>query len=314
MRALLGILAVVAGPVWADPVRVATVPIWKSVQATVETRDRIGARARLGGTLVDLAVSEGDAVAAGQVIAEVRDDKLAFQLSAMDAQLTAAQAQLANATAELERGKNLSSQGVTTAQKLDALRTAVDVATGQIAALTAQRKVIEEQVAEGQVLAPVAGRVIAVPATRGAVLMPGEVVAEIAGGGTFLRLAVPERHAASLRQGDVLQIEGPAGVTEGRLVKIYPLIQSGRVQADVEVQGLAEDFVAARILVRLPVGQREALLVPAAAIRTRQGLDFVATTQGERAVVPGDPVTLDGQPMVEILSGLDASDQIEAGK
>ena len=91
-------------------------------------------------------------------------------------------------------GEDLLKNGVTTTQRVDALRTQVDVLKGQIATLAAQTEVVAQQAKEGVVLSPVAGRVLDVPLTRGAVLMPGEVVAVIGGGGTFLRIAVPERH------------------------------------------------------------------------------------------------------------------------
>ena len=68
---------------------------------------------------------------------------------------------------------------------------------------------IRQQAKEGVVLAPVAGRVLDVPVTKGAVVMPGEVVAVIGGGGTFLRIAVPERHATALDAGDTIRITGP---------------------------------------------------------------------------------------------------------
>ena len=62
----------------------------------------------------------------------------------------------------------------------------------------------------------------------------------------------------------------------GRLARIYPLIENGRVVADVEVDGLSETFVDARVLVRLPVGSRETLMVPVTALVQHSGLDFVA--------------------------------------
>ena len=46
------------------------------------------ARARLGGTLVRLTVAEGDAVAQGDVLAEIVDEKLGFQLAALEARLS----------------------------------------------------------------------------------------------------------------------------------------------------------------------------------------------------------------------------------
>lgn len=288
---------------------------WKAVYGRIETRDRLPARARLGGTLVDLAVQPGDSVTAGQVLARIVDEKLAYQLAALQSQETAVKAQLANAEADLARGTELKQQGVTTAQRLDALRTQVDVLRGQLAALAAQAEVIAQQQAEGAVLAPVAGRVLEVPVARGAVLMPGETVATIAGGGTFLRLSVPERHAAALREGDPILIDATltdavADGAQGRIVKLYPLIAGGRVMADVEVPGLSDRFVDARVLVRLPTGMSMALIVPETALATRNGLDFVtvetATGPQQRVVVPGQ--RLQGQ--VEILSGLEAGERL----
>jgi RND family efflux transporter MFP subunit len=310
------LMAIILGSAaMADSVTVEPVAIteWKAVYGRVEARDRIPARARLGGTLVSLTVAEGDVVAQGDVLAEIVDEKLGFQLSALDAQNGALQAQLANAQAELARGEELLAQGVTTAQRLDALRTQVDVVTGQIAALAAQRQVVAQQAAEGAVPAPVAGRVLDVPVAQGAVVMPGEAVAQLGGGGIFLRLAVPERHAADLTEGDAIEIEGPEGTVTGRLAKVYPLIENGRVVADVEVEGLTDRFVDARVLVRLPVGEREALLVPEAALVTRGGLDFVAVEgAGLRTVVPGARVTVAGAAMVEVLTGLTAGDAVLA--
>ena len=60
---------------------------WKAVYGRIEARDLVSARARLGGTVVELLVTEGDTVEAGQKIATVRDDKLAFQAAALDAQM-----------------------------------------------------------------------------------------------------------------------------------------------------------------------------------------------------------------------------------
>ena len=313
--ALAAALALAALPLVAEPVTVAPAAVteWKAVYGRIEARDRIPARARIGGTLVELTVSEGATVAAGQPIARIVDAKLDFQLGAIDAQLQALASQLDNAEAELKRGEELLARGVTTAQRLDALRTQVEVLAGQIAAQEAQKRVVQQQADEGTVLAPIGGRVLSVPVAAGAVAMPGEVVAVIGGGGFFLRLAVPERHAADLSEGAAIAIETPEGAAEGQLAKLYPQIENGRVVADVEVEGLDADFVDARVLVRLPIGTRQAILLPEAAVSTRSGLDFVTveTPEGpiERTVVTG--AHADG--MVEIVTGLAAGDVVVTG-
>jgi multidrug efflux pump subunit AcrA (membrane-fusion protein) len=213
-----------------------------------------------------------------------------------------------NAQTELKRGEDLLSRGVTTVQRLDALRTQVDVLSGQIEASQANKRVIEQQAADGVVLAPTSGRVLDVPVTQGAVLMPGEAIAVVGGGGFFLRLAIPERHATSLTEGAEISIEGLNAT--GTLARIYPQIENGRVIADVDVPGLSNAFVDARVLVRIPVGKRLALAVPVGALITRSGLDFVAVKQGDevilRTVVPGERQG----DMVEILTGLQAGDAV----
>jgi hypothetical protein len=72
--------------------------------------------------------------------------------------------------------------------------------------------------------------------------------------------------------------------------------------------------VNARVLVELPVGERDALLVPAAAVSSRFGLDYVQVAEGEatvdRAVVIGERIEHDGVPMVEIVTGLTTGDMV----
>jgi RND family efflux transporter MFP subunit len=291
----------------------AAVTDWKAVYARIEARDRIPARARLGGTLVELNVTEGDLVDAGQPLARIVDEKLDFQMNALDAQLQALESQLANAQSELTRGEELLQRGVTTAQRLDSLRTQVEVYNNQIDATKAERRVLEQQVAEGTVLAPIAGRALDVPVAAGAVVQPGEAVATIGGGGFFLRLAVPERYAGTFEEGDTIQIETD-DIGEGKLARVYPQIDNGRVIADVEVEGLDDAFVDARVLVRLPIGERTALLVPYDAVETVSGIDFVAIQDGDKAVrrvvVLGGHQTINGTDMVEVVTGLEAGQEV----
>jgi RND family efflux transporter MFP subunit len=312
--ALIGFLAT-APFAHAESLTLALQPVtdWKAVYGQIEPQTRLPARARLGGTLVMLEVAEGDRVEAGQVLARVVDEKLALRLRFIDAQEQSLQSQLANAQSELERGEVLLQRGVTTVQRLDALRTQVDVLVGQIESNRAERSVVEQQASEGDVLAPITGVVLTVPAAAGAVVMPGETVATLAGGGFFLRLAIPERHARALVEGDAIRIDGAGDSATGRIARIYPQIDNGRVSADVAVEGLSDAFVAARVLVRLAVGNRTALLVPQDAITTRAGLDFVtleAPQQGERVVMLGQRHEMDGVVLREVLSGLNAGDTV----
>ncbi|KPF86350.1 hypothetical protein IP70_08635 [alpha proteobacterium AAP38] len=327
MRALLLpvlALTLLVPPVMAAdgdfPVALLKLPDEKSVYATVETVNAIPARVRTGGTITRLSVREGDAVTAGQVIASVGDQKLSLQQGALDAQIAAARAQMEQAQGDLERAEALSRNGFVTRQRLDELRTAANVAANALKARMAERAVLGQQMNEGQVLAPAAGRVLAVPVTPGTVVMPGETVAMIAERDYVLRLSVPERHAISLKAGDPVRLD-PDDLSpgeqagQGQITLVYPRISDGRVQADARVTGLGDYFVGQRVRVFVPTGERPVIIVPATYLTTRFGMDFAHLRQGASMVeVPvrrgqarPRPSMSDG---VEILSGLNDGDVV----
>lgn len=309
-------LALIAGAARAGEIKLVpvAVPEMKAVYGEVQARSVVPARARIAGTLVELAVTEGDRVRAGDVIARIKDDRTDFQVKAMDAELSGLKASLNNAKSELLRAQQLLKSGASTAQRVDQLQTQVDVIGTQMRSTDANRALLLEQVAQGAVLAPSDGLVLSVPVTRSAVIMAGETVAMIGGGGFYLRLAIPERHAAALRQGMEIRIDASGNALRGTLAKIYPQIAGGRVTADVTVPDLDTRFVGARLLVELPIGSHDALLVPASVVSTRSGIDFVSVRDGsaivERAVVAGEPHVQDGVEQVEILTGLAEGDRV----
>jgi RND family efflux transporter MFP subunit len=303
-------------------VKATTIPEMKAVFGQVESRIVVPARARIGGSVRELRVTQGDEVREGQAIAVVVDDKLALQLNAADAKIEALNSQLANARVQLERAQQLRASGSGTQVSLDQAKMQFEVATNQVAAAKAEKTVIEQSAREGTVFAPATGRVLTVPVTPGSVVMPGEDIARIAPGPYYLRLSLPERHASEITQGADVTV-GARGLTaagglsaahRGRIVKVYPEITDGRVIADVEVEGIGDYFVNERTLVSIPVGKRTMLAVPAAAIRTTHGVDYVrvATDAGamDVAVILGETFADKGAGRVEILTGLRDGDRI----
>jgi RND family efflux transporter MFP subunit len=320
----LCVAILLAEPAGAAEFTVTTVerPDYKAVFGRVESRDLVPARARLGGTILSLAVEEGSAVKAGDVVAVVVDDKLALQLGALDARLKALDAELKNANADLERAQKLLESGVVPRKQVEGFQTRVDVLTNQRVAAEAERSVLQQQRSEGEVIAPAPGRVLSVPVTEGSVVMAGETIARIAGGGYFLRLSLPERHAGQVKTGDEVLV-GSRGMTDlgekapagrGKVIKVYPEIDGGRVLADVEVEGLGDFFVGERTRVWIPVAQRRMTAVPATALATRSGVDYVRIVlpsgEAEVPVIAGERFEENGQAFVEILTGLNDGDKV----
>jgi len=295
-----------------------TVDDLKPVFATVDSVRTVEARTRIAGTLDRLAIREGDTVQPGEVVALVADPKLGLQRAALDARLDALAAQRRQAQLELERTRQLRLTGAATQARLDEAETAVQVIEAQLAAVRAERAVIDQQAREGEVLAPQSGRVLAVHAVAGAVVMPGEPIATIATDRYVLRLRIPERHARFLRAGDPVQV-GARGLSakdgvalgEGRIVLVYPRLEAGQVVADVEVAGLGDFFVGERVEVTIVGDRRETILIPESFLIRGAGVDLVRLQGGATVPVqPGPAHILGGVAMREILSGLRSGDVV----
>lgn len=288
----------------------------KAVFATVESVNVVPARARIGGSVAELKVDEGQQVERGQVIGAVGDEKLVLQLRALDAQIAALEAQLAQAQTSLTRAEDLFGRGTISKARLDETRTAYQVASGGLKARIADRSVVRQQLGEGDVLAPASGVVLAVPVTTRSVILPGETVAMIAERNYVLRLRVPERHARFLKAGDPVRLDADGSGNaprEGRIRLVYPKIEDGRVVADAEVEGLGEYFVGERVRVWVSGGERTTHVVPAGYLVTRFGIDYARIRRGdgftEVPVQRGGPMPRSGMPDgVEILSGLKDGD------
>lgn len=291
----------------------------KAVFATVESISVVPARGRIGGTVVQLGVREGDRVTRGQAIASIGDEKLGLQMKALDAQIEALQAQANQAQIDFTRIEGLVERGTLPRVKLDEARTALNVAENGLRARTAERAVVNQQLSEGQVLAPSDGRVLKKLVTVGSVVLPGDPIVTVAQQNFKLRLRVPERHARFLKTGDRIRIDGAelgdGASRSGVIDLVYPQIEEGRVIADASVEGLGEYFVGDRLRVWVSAGSRTAFVIPAGYVKTRFGIDYVQLVQAGRTVdvpvqrgreLPG-PSLPDG---LEILSGIRAGDQL----
>lgn len=294
-----------------------TVEDRKAVVATVEPVHQLVARSRIGGTVASLTTKEGEQAKPGQELAVIADPKLALQIQALDQRIRSQAAQRDKAASDAARTQELLKRGVSTQAQQDATKTALDVAERTLAAMMSDRDVIVQQIAEGKVLAPGAGRVLTVPISVGRVVMPGETIATLAEDKYILRMQLPERHARSLRAGDAVLIgarglaaDAPESVDklrQGRVRLVYPEIQGGRVIADVDVEGLGDYFVGERTRVYVSTGKREAILVPPAAVTRRAGVNYVRLKDGTDVVVQPGETRPEG---LEILSGLKAGDVV----
>lgn len=289
---------------------VVTTPVQekKFVFATLSPIDITYARSRTAGTIDGLSVDEGQEVKRGDIIAIVADEKQPLEIAAVDADLKSLTAEINLAKQELERIKRLSQRGVATKADLDKIESRNKVLASQYESLKAQREVLLERFSERQVLAPIDGRVLKVNVTNGTVVQPGENITQIATNLYILRLTLPERHARFLSENQAVTIylnnEQPS---IGKIIQIYPLIEKGRVTADIRVDALDSYFVGQRIKVAVPLYTIEKILIPKSLISTRYGIHYVHLKDfGEISIQTGQSY----EDKIEVLSGLKVGDEL----
>lgn len=288
----------------------------KAVFATVESISVVPARSRIGGTVTELHVREGDAVTRGQSIAVVGDEKLRLQQKSLDAQIEALQAQADQAQVDFDRIEGLVERGTLPRTNLDQSRTALNVAQNNLRARTAERDVVRQQQSEGQVLAPQDGRVLTRLVAIGSVVLPGDSVVTIAQQDYKLRLRIPEEHARFLKAGDRIRLDGDEfddhAAKWGVIDLVYPQIEEGRVIADARVEGISESFVGDRLRVWIAGGERSTIVIPSDYVTTRFGIDYVRLRR------PNDAISVPVQrgrvhPTPELPNGLEILSGIHAG-
>lgn len=290
---------------------------YRPVVARIEAGDTATARSRLQGVVTQLAIDEGDEVAAGTIVAVVLDETLNPQLSALASRVDGLNAQINQAEEDLERNQALFEKGFFPKARLDEQRTALDVLQRTRASAVAERRALLARQNEGRIRAPADARVTSVNVVDGAIVSPGEVIARFATLNGIVRLSLPERHAAQINEGETVTLRLPTrggGVRTATIVKVYPELRDGAVIADATVQGGLKALVGERVDVLAPVGERRAIRIPDRYVSTRYGVDFVRVKVGDRFI--DAPVALagsviDAEDQVEVLSGLRPGDVIE---
>lgn len=155
---LIVALAAVAGAVYIAVSRPASTGRF-SASGTIEATE-VNVGTQVGGALVDMAVSEGDRIKRGALIAKTDDSLLKSRLDQADAGLEAAQAQAGPG------GRGGNAQAVSAVAAVKQAQAGVDIA--------------KTQLGFASVTAPLSGEVLSVPQTEGENLTPGSIVAVLA--------------------------------------------------------------------------------------------------------------------------------------
>lgn len=292
-------------PVVVAPVEVRRTERVINFVGTLFGEEEVTLSALIEGQIKSIAVDLGDAIDAGQVVAEVHDDRLRAQLREIEAGW-------AKARADEVRGSQLVGQQVISPQEFETMQTAVRVKE-------AQRDTIKVLLDNAIVRAPLSGSVAKRLVSVGEFVRPGSPLFQLVADERLkLRGDVPERFAPELAVGQLVQIRVDAHsdtAFSGRLERISPT--ANKENRSVSIEAIVQNhdrrlkpgfFANANVVTKI---DDQALMVPETAVVKFAGVTKVFVVRDNVAyqheVRTG---TRGSQGLIEIESGVTANDQV----
>jgi RND family efflux transporter MFP subunit len=133
---------------------------------------RVGAER--GGRLVRVLVQEGQAVRAGQLLAEIESDEIRAALDEARARVSEAQAEVRLAELDRDRRRRLVDEMILATHDLDQATRDLDMARARVLTATASVARYEAQLRKSRILAPIGGTVIARQVDAGQTVETGD--------------------------------------------------------------------------------------------------------------------------------------------
>lgn len=283
-------------------------------------------RAKAGGTLVELRVSEGHRVAAGQTIGRIDLAELASRVAERNAMLESARTALAQAERTHASNERLAQQSFISPIALENSRAALETARANLNAAQASLDTTRVALRDSLITAPIAGIVAKRHVLPGEKVSPEQQVLTIVNLVTLeLAGTVGTHEVGRLKPGMPVQVqvEGVSDTAAGRIARIAPAAEPGTrsIGVTIELPNPKEALRAGQYaLVRTTLAdETDRLTLPATAVGNTAGQDHVWViengTLARRAVTLGRRGTLEGrESRVEVLQGVSPASVVLAAR
>jgi RND family efflux transporter MFP subunit len=278
-------------------------------------------RARVAGELQHLSVREGEAVKAGQVIAQIDPTEYQSRLQQALQQAEAAQAQIQIAQRQFDNSKALVDQGFISKTALETSIANLSAARANHLAALSAAEVARKTLGDTVLKAPLSGVVSQRLAQTGERVGVDARIVEIVDISRMeVEAALSPTDSVSVRVGQdaALQVEGSATPVKARVVRLNPSTQAGTrsVLVYLAIEPLAGLRQGLFVQGTLGTERLSALTVPVSAVRTDKPAPYVQAVENNQIV--HKPVTLgargdaDGEAMV-VATGLSEDAVVVAG-
>lgn len=291
-------------PVEVVAAETGTVTAFYSTTATLEADREARVVPRLGGTIVELLVEEGDRVEQGQVLARIDDARYRLELMR-------AQANMSRLQQEYNRNQEMYRQDLISAETFERLKF-------EFEAQKAQFELAELELSYTDITAPITGVVSERMIKVGNTVNTQDPVFVITLLDPLLAtLHVPEREMARLEAGQqaALQADALGGERfEGRIARISPVVDAdtGTFRVTVEVRdesGRLKPGMFGRVRIVHDTRER-ALLVPVQAVMIEDARVTVFVVEGDMVERRNVVLGYRNNGKYEIVEGLEAGERV----
>jgi RND family efflux transporter MFP subunit len=293
-----------------------------SAPGSLVSRRQSGIGAEVRAEIVRVHVSEGDRVAAGDVLFEL--DAAPFEIAVRQAEagLDLARAEKRQLEADLARARSLKKQQVIPEQEIERLVTGLEVAGARERQASEALAMARHELSQTVVRAPFAGSVAARLADEGttALVMPQTIVVVLQETHELeAHAAIPESLLASVALGDaaLVFVEGLTEPIRTEVSAVSDTIDDATRTYLVKMRvPNAEHRLKAGVFAQveiLPRPKEDVLLVPRDALRTEDGRTRVLVVRDGRAESVAVQIGLVSENDAEVLRGLDAGAEVIVG-
>jgi RND family efflux transporter MFP subunit len=263
---------------------------------------------KMGGVIETIKVEEGQSVKAGQVLAVLKQTEIG-------ASVAQARESTAKAQRDLDRGKALLADGVTTDEQVQDLTTAYKVAS-------AAQSGMEFNAAHTRIVASADGVVLRKLAEANEVVQAGQTVLVLGGAsrGWIVKVGLADRDAVRTHLGDVARVEfdaWPAQVFVGRVSNISSAADSGTgtFTIEVKVDAGGAHFVQGLVakVALTPQGLAQVNVIPVQALleaNDKEAGVFVLDESSHEVHRVSVQIGRMNQGRIEVLSGLATGAQV----
>ncbi len=260
--------------------RLIEIPLDESAVGTIRAVHETAVASKLLAKVVQVNVTAGQHVKAGDVLARLDDTDLQAKLKQAEAELESARATQAQAKIEYDRIKELHDGGQAAQIEFDRASTALKSAEAGVDRAEQAQREAEAVLDYATIKAPITGIVVDKQVEEGDTAQPGEVLLTLYDP-TRMQLVARVReslaHRLNVGQSVDVRVDALRKTCQGTVSEIVPEAESASRSFSVKVTGPCPTGVYSGMFGRMyiPLGTQQVLVIPQAAIRHVGQLDLI---------------------------------------